>query len=379
MSADLTIAVVGLGFGEHFVPVYGAHPEVGRVVLVELDAQQRDRVGDRYGITDRLADLDQALADDTIDAIHVLTPVRFHAEHVIAVLEAGKHCACAVPMATTLEDLAAIIDAQRRTGRHYMMMETSAYTREFLTVQQLYRDGDLGDLAWYRGFHVQNLEGFATHWQGFPPMHYATHALSPILALTGSRVERVRCLGSGHLDDHHHAGGFDNPFPTEIALFELADSDIVADVTMSFFRTARDYREGFDLYAERMSLEWPANEDGSLRGHRLGPARPTPRGRPMEVADVPTRAFPERLPEPLRRHTQQVVVEPADGGEPFRMPAEHGGSHPHLVHEFVSSIVEDRAPAVAAVVAARWTAPGIVAHASALAGGTTMEVPDHGA
>ena len=71
---------------------------------------------------------------------------------------------------------------------------------------------------------------------------------------------------------------------------------------------------------------------------------------------------PELLPEPLRRF--------ADGG--------HGGSHPHLVHEFVSSIVENRAPRVDARTAATWTAPGICAHQSALRGGVEIQVPDYG-
>ncbi|MAT06970.1 MAG: hypothetical protein CL424_18205, partial [Acidimicrobiaceae bacterium] len=59
-----------------------------------------------------------------------------------------------------------------------------------------------------------------------------------------------------------------------------------------------------------------------------------------------------------------------------RRLAEHGGSHPHLVHEFVSAITEGRPPAIDAVVGARWTAPGIVAHQSALAGGEALSVPE---
>lgn len=376
-DAGLTIAIIGLGFGQQFVPVYLAHPEVARVVIVEPDDQRRNEVGDRFGITDRRRDLQEVLDDDAIDAVHVLTPVRFHTEHVVAVLDAGKHCACAVPMATALEDIDTIIDAQRRSGRTYMMMETSVFTREFLTVQQAWNAGDIGDLAWYRGFHVQNIEGFPPYWQGYPPMHYATHALSPVLALTGAGVTRVRCLGTGHLADHHRAGGFENDYPTEIGLFELDGLDAIADVTMSFFRTARDYTEGFDLFGELMSIEWPAEEGGSLRRHRLGAEYPTPRGRVMYVDDLPSSAFPERLPESLRPYTEDVVHRAPNGGPDWVVPAEHGGSHPHLVHEFISSIIEKRRPLIDAVVAARWTAPGIVAHASAMAGGAALEVPNY--
>ena len=53
----------------------------------------------------------------------------------------------------------------------------------------------------------------------------------------------------------------------------------------------------------------------------------------------------------------------------------HGGSHPHLVHEFLRSIVEGRRPAVDSVTAANWTAAGICAHQSALSGGDGVDVP----
>ena len=54
----------------------------------------------------------------------------------------------------------------------------------------------------------------------------------------------------------------------------------------------------------------------------------------------------------------------------------HGGSHPHLVHEFVRSIVEGRPPAVDAARAANWTAAGLCAHESALRQGEGVPIPD---
>lgn len=42
----------------------------------------------------------------------------------------------------------------------------------------------------------------------------------------------------------------------------------------------------------------------------------------------------------------------------------HGGSHPHLAHEFVGSIVEERKPYIDEIKAANWCAPGICAHQS---------------
>ena len=60
----------------------------------------------------------------------------------------------------------------------------------------------------------------------------------------------------------------------------------------------------------------------------------------------------------------------------FIQGAGHGGSHPHLVNEFISSIVEDRDPFPNAVQSANWTCVGICAHDSALRGGEIVRLPE---
>jgi len=233
----------------------------------------------------------------------------------------------------------------------------------------------LGELTGYRGSHIQDLDGFPAYWQAYPPMQYLTHALSPILALTGTTVEDVVAYGTGRLSDERR-GDFGNPFPMEVGMFRLRGHDLVAQVEMSFFQTARPYIEGFDLHGEAMSVEWPVEEDGPLRVYTLLPTGTDGgRGRPssMELVDPPDDAA--GLPPSLAGYVRTYEVTPLDGGPPIRHLAGHGGSHPFLVHEFVSSIIDGRPSAIDASVAAAWTAPGIVAHESALRGGARLEVP----
>ncbi|MCU6550998.1 hypothetical protein, partial [Klebsiella pneumoniae] len=59
----------------------------------------------------------------------------------------------------------------------------------------------------------------------------------------------------------------------------------------------------------------------------------------------------------------------------FTQGAGHGGSHPHLAHEFLSALVEDRDPYPNAVKSANWTCVGLCAHQSALAGGKIVKLP----
>ncbi|MET0736438.1 MAG: Gfo/Idh/MocA family oxidoreductase [Microbacterium sp.] len=377
MTGHLTVAIVGLGFGADFVPLYLSHPDVARVVPVDPDSSRREHVAAVYGIEPGVGGLQEALDDPDVDAVHILTPVFLHADMVVAALEAGKHVACAVPMATSLADIERIIRAQRASGRSYMMMETAVFAREFLAVAAMRDAGDFGALTLYRGYHIQNLDGFPAYWQGFPPMHYVTHALSPILALEDTSVEAVSARGAGRLPEHRRIGGFDNPFPAESGLFALRGSDVLADITMAFFQTARGYVEGFSLYGEHRGIEWPADNTGPLTVFDMSAPPHGGRGNVVRVSELEPRDRPDLLPERLRQFVRPSEVLLSGMPEPVHLAAHHGGSHPFLVDEFIRSIVEERAPSVDALRAAAWTAPGICAHESALDGGRWVDVPDY--
>lgn len=60
----------------------------------------------------------------------------------------------------------------------------------------------------------------------------------------------------------------------------------------------------------------------------------------------------------------------------FTQGAGHGGSHPHLSHEFIMSIIEDRDPFPNAFTSANWTSAGLIAHESAMNNGEIVKVPD---
>ncbi|GLV53395.1 oxidoreductase [Dictyobacter sp. S3.2.2.5] len=368
------VAIVGLGFGEEFVPLYLRHPDIDYVAICDANEARVAEVGDKFGVARRHTHIEDVLAGDEYDAVHVLTPVSFHAEHVCAVLASGKHCASAVPMATTIEDVERIIAAQQRAQKNYMMMETSVYTREFLYVKHLRDEGTLGPLTFLRGAHIQDLEGYPSYWRGYPPMHYITHALSPLLALAETHASKVHCLGSGELRPDLR-GRFPNTFPLETALFRLYQSPLAAEVTMSFFQTARSYMESFAVYGERQGFEWEQlDHEGSVL-FTLQPLQPGRHGRTASSTRVHTPDFAEHLPREIARFTRAVPYDESDAQRSFRFGGGHGGSHPHLVHEFVRSIVEGRPPAVDATTAANWTVPGICAHASALRDGELITIP----
>ncbi len=376
MKQKIHVAVVGLGFGGEFVPIYLHHPAVRAVTVCDLDPASRRRAAERYGVTRDVATLAEVVSDPDIDAVHLVTPIPEHAAQSVSVLRAGKHCACTVPVATKLEDLEELVRARHESGKTFMMMETAVYTREFLMVQEWHARGEFGRIQFLRGAHFQDMEHWPAYWRGLPPMHYATHAISPLLRLAGSRARRVRCLGSGTMRrELREAAG--NPFPVESALFELERGEAVAEVTRSLFETARDYTESFSVLGSERSFEWQQLESElpvrfvleDLRGgHSRG------RGHGIERIAAPDRAH--LLPTEIRRFTTRGVYDASQPHRSFTHGGGHGGSHPHLVHEFLSAIVEGRPSAIDAVTAADWTAPGICAHLSAMRGGEAVDIPD---
>jgi predicted dehydrogenase len=377
MPSNLTIAVVGLGFGRGFVPLYLSHPAVSRVIVVDSNAALAAEVAAAFGIApvDCRTDISQVLDDPSVDAVHILTPVPTHAQLSVRVMEAGKHCACAVPMATSLVDLERILETRRRTGVNYMMMETSVYTREYFELASAYAAGELGTLTLYRGFHIQNLDGYPQYWQGYPPMHYLTHALSPILELLRTRPVTVSARGAGVLAEERRTGGFNNPFPCEVGLFTLDGTSTVADITMAFFQTGRPFLEGFDVYGDRGGMEWPRDMDGPVTRFAMSGPSGGKRGNTVTTATVEPADRVDTLTPALRPFVRPHSVRLPKMPASVLVESHHGGSHPHLADEFINAIVESREPHVDARRAAQWSAAGIVAHKSALQGGVELRIP----
>lgn len=365
----VNVAIVGLGFGAEFIPIYQRHPGANLVAICRRNRKGLNDVGDAFGVERRYTDYAKLLKDPEIDAVHINSPIPDHASMTIAALEAGKHVACTVPMATSIADCRAIVDLARRTGLRYMMMETVIYGREFLWLKQLYDDGELGKLQFLQASHQQDMDGWPNYWPGLPPMWYATHCVGPMLALTDASAEYVSCFGSGTIRKKL-AEKYGSPFAVESAQVKLKDSDLAVRIYRSLFDTARQYRESIDVYGSKKSFEWTLVEGEK---HVLHTAK-------LPEPEIPTRVkapdFAARLPAPIRRFTTKGVYDLAKQTHlSFTQGAGHGGSHPHLVHEFVSALLEDREPFPNARRSANWTCVGLCAHESALKGGRIVRLP----
>src|SRR5829696_1958851 len=279
MASKVRVAIIGLGFGAEFIPIYQQHPDAEMYGICRRDKAEMDKVGDRFKIANRYTDFKDVLNDPNVDAVHINSPIADHAPQSIAALKAGKHVACTVPAATTIDECRQIVEAQRASGKVYMMMETVVYSREYLFARELYDKGELGRI------------------------------------------------------DESLIPKYGSPFAIETATFKLRDSDVCAEVTRSLFDTARQYRESFDAYGSTKSFEWQQVDGEEPVIHTRGLPEP----------EIPKRVsvpdYAHLLPKPIQRFTTKGVYD-AEGEQhlSFTQGGGHGGSHPHLVHAWLSAI-----------------------------------------
>ena len=134
-------------------------------------------------------------------------------------------------------------------------------------------------------------------------MHYATHCVSPCLALIGAGTPSTSSATARAASDETLIPKYGSPFAIETATFKLRDSDVCAEVTRSLFDTARQYRESFDVYGSKKIFEWQQveNEDPVIHTKST-------RERPLTKPEIPKRVkvpdYAHLLPEPIRAFTQ---------------------------------------------------------------------------
>src|SRR5712692_9195963 len=111
VSQKINVAIVGLGFGKEFIPIYQNHPNTNMYAICQRTKAKLDEVGGQYKVSKRYESFEELIQDPSVDAVHINSPIHLHAPQSIAALKAGKHVACTVPAATSVEECRAIVNA----------------------------------------------------------------------------------------------------------------------------------------------------------------------------------------------------------------------------------------------------------------------------
>jgi predicted dehydrogenase len=337
----LRVGIVGYGvcqFGAAFG--FQNHPNVQVVAVSDLLPDRCAGLAQACRCQKTYPSLEELVKDDRIEAVFVATDAPSHVRHCIDVLRHGKHVASAVPAVFgSLEDADKLWEAVKSSGRKYMLFETSAFHEDCHAMRQIYRGGGFGKIIYSEGeyFHhmSQPIPSFKGWRVGLPPQWYPTHSNAYYVCVTGGSFTEVSCLGMPSLVPHLQPRNnpYRNSFGTEIALFRTSEGGM-----------------------SRMAVSWDSHEPGGEMGRV--------RGQRGAMWNAPYNGDAGQLPD--------LAMPPLPPGVE---PGGHGGSHGHLMNEFVTAILEDRRPLVDISMALNLTVAGVVAHQSALKGGELMKIP----
>jgi len=338
----IRVGIAGYGicrFGAQFG--FQDHPNVEVVAVTDLIPSRCAELARVCGCDKTYPSCEEMLEDDAIEAVFIATDAPSHARLAILALERGKHVAAAVPAVFgSLEDADRLFEAVKKSGRRYMMFETSAFHAGLYAQHRRYVAGDLGKVIYSEGeyyhyfgtplggYNPKTRQVDPDGWRkGLPPQWYPTHSNAYYVSVTGGSFTEVSCMGMPSEVPHLLAPNNDyrNPFGSEIALFRTSEG-------------------GMSRMAVCWDLPGAHGEKGRIYGQKRGDGKV---------------------------HTQRPPLPPgvSAGG--------HGGSHGLLKSEFVDAILRDRKPWVDIAASLNMTVAGIVAHQSALKDGELLKIPQY--
>ncbi|KAF4408453.1 Gfo/Idh/MocA family protein [Streptomyces lycii] len=391
-----SLGIVGAGqFAGQFAKLFQLHPGVGAIHVTDLLPDRAARLVADRGLAGTVPTFDDLLASD-VDAVALFTQRWTHGPLAVRALRAGKHVYSAVPMAVSEEEIAAIIDAVRETGLTYMMGETSQYNPATVYARERIADGGFGRMFYAEGDYVHDMDlGFYAAYQysggenwkataSYPPLLYPTHSIGGVLGAWQTHATSVSAVG---VTDERGDGVFDreisqfgNDFSNATALFEVAGG--------GSFRTNEFRRVGYPSHIRESRFRFFGTEGSleQLATVSLWQDKKGVRDVSEHLQAVPTLSADDPSLANVAPELRDAFVSgTAPVHDRSRLPREfahapngHEGSHHFLVDDFVTAVAEGSLPSVHAWAAARYTLPGIVAHASALRGGERLPVPDFG-
>jgi predicted dehydrogenase len=143
----LRVAVVGLGYwGPNLVRNLHDVEDVEVAYICDLDETTLRTVGKRYPAVRQTTSYAEVLADGTVDAVAIATPVSSHYQLASRTLEAGKHVFVEKPLAASSAEASELIELANRLGLVLMPGHTFLYSPPVNMIRELIASGELGEI-----------------------------------------------------------------------------------------------------------------------------------------------------------------------------------------------------------------------------------------
>lgn len=138
---QLKMGIIGLGQGAaSAMPAMEALPETALVAGADPNERMRSGFVERFAGTRAYATVSELCADKEIDAVWVATPNKYHRDHAVEAMRAGKHVLVEKPMAVTLAEADEMVEAARANGVHLLAAHTSSYGVPIRVMRKIAQD-----------------------------------------------------------------------------------------------------------------------------------------------------------------------------------------------------------------------------------------------
>ena len=188
-----SVGIVGLGYwGPNLARNFDRLPGVDVRWLCDASEEALERWSSASPGARTTTSLDELLADESLDAVAVATPVPTHAELARRVLAAGKHCFVEKPLASSEREAEAVVEAAREADRVLMVGHLLEYHPGVERLSELVESGELGDLRYV----YSNRLNLGKHRQDENALwSLGAHDVSVILRLAGEEPYECSAVG----------------------------------------------------------------------------------------------------------------------------------------------------------------------------------------
>jgi phthalate 4,5-cis-dihydrodiol dehydrogenase len=236
---------VGLGMAASaMIGSISAHQHVRFAAAVDTRAVLRDRFAEDFGATP-YGSVEALCADPAVEVVYIATPHQFHREHTLAAARHGKHIIQEKPLALSLDDCDAIIDAVSAARVHMIVGHTESYAPAIRTMRAIIARGELGPLSMINTWQYNDFL-----YRPRRPEELDTSRGGGILFnQLPHQVDIVRLLGGGLLRTvRAHTGILDAKRPTEGSCLAFVEFEDGAAASMVY--------SGYDFFDIREFHTW---------------------------------------------------------------------------------------------------------------------------
>lgn len=284
------------------LPSLRGDPHVRLVACAAPRAESREAFEREFGGTG-FATVEELAASPEVEAIYIATPHQMHREHAIAAAAGGKHILVEKPLAISMEDADAIVEAAMRAKVHLITGPSHSFDQPVLCARELIAEGGLGSV---RMIHALNYTDFlyrprrpeelVTEEGGGVVFSQAVHQVDMVRALMGVRAETVTAM----------TGAWDPARPTEGAYSALIgfEGGRFASLTYS----------GYAHYDSDVLQDWvgelgqPKSPDTYGKARKALAALASPEDEPKLKSGRTYGATPVPAPAPQAEHFGPVIV-----------------------------------------------------------------------